>query len=112
MAVRRRRAGRVFQHGVLAGRIEELPGAYRFTYEPSFLTADLPAVSLTLPKRPAPFDAPHLFPFFVSLLAEGHLADEQCRRLRIDERDLFGRLIHTTGGDVIGSVQVEAEEEA
>ena len=105
-----RRSGLVFQQGVLAGRVEELPDGFRFTYEASFLASELPAVSLTLPKRIEPFVLPYLFPFFVSLLAEGALAKEQCRRLRIDERDVFARLIHTAAGDVIGSVRVEVEE--
>ncbi len=105
-----RRSGLVFQQEVLAGRVEELPDGFRFTYEASFLASELPAVSLTLPKRIEPFVLPYLFPFFVSLLAEGALAKEQCRRLRIDERDVFARLIHTTAGDVIGSVRVEVEE--
>ena len=106
------RAGRVYQREALAGRIEERAGGYRFTYDPTFLVGDLPAVSLTLPKRARTYESPHLFPFFVSLLAEGNLAAEQCRRLRLDERDLFGRLLHTTAGDVIGSVRVVAEEES
>ncbi len=105
-----RRSGLVFQQEVLAGRVEELPDGFRFTYEASFLASELPAVSLTLPKRIEPFVLPYLFPFFVSLLAEGALAKEQCRRLRIDERDVFARLIHTTAGDVIGSGRVEVEE--
>ncbi len=105
-----RRSGLVFQKGVLAGRVEELRDSYRFTYESSFIASDLPAVSLTLPKRAEPYVLPYLFPFFFSLLAEGALAQEQCRRLRIDERDNFARLIHTTAGEVIGSVSVEAED--
>ena len=107
--MRARRSGLVFQQGVLAGRVEQLPDGFRFTYEASFVSSDLPAVSLTLPKRLEPYVSPFLFPFFVSLLAEGALAKEQCRRLRIDEHDHFARLIHTTAGDVIGSVSVEAE---
>ncbi len=108
--MRARRSGLVFQKGVLAGRVEELPDGFRFTYEAGFVSSDLPAVSLTLPKRVEPYVLPYLFPFFVSLLAEGALAKEQCRRLRIDERDKFARLIQTTAGDVTGSVTVEAEE--
>ena len=105
------RSGAVFQQGVMAGRIEETLTGYRFVYVDLFLASDLPAVSLSLPKRSEPYESPHLFPFFVSLLAEGNLAREQCRKLKLDERDLFGRVLHTTGGDVVGSVQVRLEEE-
>ncbi|MBT3377895.1 MAG: phosphatidylinositol kinase [Lentisphaerae bacterium] len=104
------RSGRVLQGGVPAGRLEETATGFRFTYAPAFLASSNPPVSLTLPKRPEPYEAPHLFPFFVSLLAEGALAEEQCRRLRIDGRDHFGRLLQTAGGDTIGSVQVELED--
>lgn len=34
------------------------------------------------------------------------LAAAQCRQLRLDESDYFGRLLATAGNDVIGSVQV------
>jgi serine/threonine-protein kinase HipA len=64
-------------------------------------------VSLTLPKRTAPYTSTSLFPCFVALLAEGALADLQCRTLRLDERDLFGRLLKTCSGDVIGSLRIE-----
>jgi len=106
------RAARVFRRDVLAGHLEEVEGGYRFTYDKDYLRDSLrPAVSLTLPKRAAPYSAPHLFPCFVALLAEGALAEEQCRRLRLDERDLFGRLVATCGGDCIGSLRVEAVPE-
>lgn len=98
----------VYRRSQEAGVIEELKDAYRFTYLESYLTSDAPPVSLTLPRRREPYVAQHLFPFFTSLLAEGNLAVEQCRRLQIDEDDLFGRLILTAGGDVIGAVTVRA----
>jgi serine/threonine-protein kinase HipA len=101
-----KRTGIVLQRGERAGTIEEGPNGYTFTYDLEFLNNDLPAVSLTLPKRTEPFRSRHLFPFFANLLAEGHLAALQCRHLKIDEKDLFGRLLQTAAGDVIGSVQV------
>ena len=48
-----------------------------------------------------------LFPCLVALLAEGALAEVQCRQLRLDERDLFGRLLKTCASDVIGSLRIE-----
>lgn len=105
------RRGRVSNNGVLAGLLEETDTGFRFTYDPSYL-ADLkaPAISLTLPKRPAPFESAHLFPFFFGLLAEGSTKDLQCRLLKLDEDDHFGRLLATLRGDVIGSVSVAPDE--
>lgn len=103
----------VRRHDRVAGLLEETDAGCRFTYDPDYLREPgLPPVSLTLPKRAEPYTAPHLFPCFASLLAEGALAEEQCRRLRLDERDLFGRLLATCGGDCIGSLRIEAIEAA
>lgn len=99
---------RVLQNGVLAGILEETASGYRFTYEPAYLADETaPPVSLTLPKRAEVYESPHLFSFFFGLLAEGSLKDLQCKLLKIDEEDHFGRLVATAGGDVIGSVTVE-----
>ena len=90
-----------------AGVIEETTSGYRFTYDPEYLRDQtVPPVSLTLPKRSEPYESATLFPCFVALLAEGALAEVQCRMLRIDERDVFGRLLRTCDGDVIGSLRI------
>jgi serine/threonine-protein kinase HipA len=102
------RRGRVLRGNRLAGTIEELDDGYQFTYEPEYLRdPSVPPVSLTMPKRQPIHRSPVLFPCFVALLAEGALADVQCRALRLDERDLFGRVLATCGGDVIGSLRIE-----
>lgn len=107
------RRGRVLRGGRLAGLVEEIDAGYRFTYDADYLRdASLPPVSLTLPKRAEPSESRVLFPCFVALLAEGALAEIQCRALRLDERDLFGRILTTCSGDVIGSLQFEALSEA
>lgn len=103
------RACQIFRCDVVAGfLVEDDAGDFSFTYDPAYLADDnLPPVSLTLPKRDEPYRSSHLFPCFVALLAEGALATEQCRRLRLDERDLFGRLMATCRGDCIGSLHVQ-----
>ncbi|MCO5168031.1 MAG: HipA N-terminal domain-containing protein [Planctomycetes bacterium] len=107
---RRVRRARVLNRGVLAGFLEETPSGYRFTYAPEYLAdPSAPAVSLTLPRQAAPHESRHLFAFFHGLLAEGRLKRLQCRTLKIDEDDHFGRLVATAGGDVIGSVTVEPD---
>jgi HipA-like protein len=107
---RRVKRARILSNGVLAGILEEMPTGYRFTYDRRYLADPLaPSVSLTLPKRTEPYESPHLFAFFYGLLAEGFLKNLQCKVLKIDENDHFGRLVATAGGDVIGCVTVEPD---
>jgi serine/threonine-protein kinase HipA len=103
------RRGRVLRRDREAGILEETATGFRFTYSDDYLRdPKMPAISLTLPKRPGSYLATKLFPCFIALLAEGALAEIQCRTLRLDERDYFGRVLATCGGDVIGSLRVEA----
>ncbi len=103
------RRGRVLRRDRVAGLLEETASGFRFTYADDYLRdPSQPPVSLTLPKRAEPYLAPVLFPAFAALLAEGALAEIQCRNLRLDERDLFGRLLKTGAGEIPGSLQIEA----
>lgn len=106
------RHGKVYCQGRLAGRIEEQPAGYRFAYDKAYLASEhATPVSLTLPLQSTPYEATALFPFFHGLLAEGILKDTQCRKLKLDENDHFGRLLKTAGSDTIGDVTVaEAKE--
>ncbi len=108
------RSGRVYCRSEYAGRIEELPdGSYRFSYDDGYLaSAGARPVSLSLPLRRDPFTSADLFPFFYGLLAEGILKDTQCRKLKLDENDHFGRLLKTADRDTIGAVTVVEEAEA
>ena len=111
MQRRTKRKGIVRMSGRRAGVIEETDDGFRFTYDTGYL-ADLDSfpVSLTLPLRAEPYCSPHLFSYFYGMLAEGSLEQLQCRKLRIDPEDVFARLLQTTGGDVIGCVNVEPAE--
>jgi serine/threonine-protein kinase HipA len=101
------RHGLVLVNGQRAGVLSETDArTYRFVYDPTY---QVQAVSVTLPRRAAAYDSPDLFPFFAGLLAEGPLAESQCRELKIDERDFFGRLLATCR-DAIGAVTVEPLE--
>lgn len=106
------RKAKVYFNGRYAGVLEELGGKYRFAYDREYL-ADPAArpVSLTLPKREEPYLSPVLFPFFYGLLAEGRIKELQCKMLRLDENDHFGRLINTAGDDSIGAVTVRKDTE-
>ncbi len=105
------RRGMVRVRGRKAGLLEENESGYRFQYVAEYLAdAQAPSVSLTLPRRAEGYESKYLFPFFVGLLAEGNLKAEQCRRLKLDEADDFGRLLLTAGVDTIGAVTVHPEE--
>ena len=105
------RKGQVLNHGVPAGILEESNEGYSFRYDKSYLAdPGSKAICLTMPKQEEAYISELLFPFFHGLLAEGVTKDLQCRTLRIDENDHFGRLLKTTHGDLIGSVTVEEVE--
>lgn len=107
------RSGKIYCRGMLAGRIEESPTGFRFIYDSQYLVAtDTKAISLTLPKRAEPYESSVLFSFFYGLLAEGILKETQCRKLKLDEDDHFGRLLKTANTDTIGDVTVVEEPEA
>ena len=106
------RKGKVYCGGQFAGRIEQVPEGYRFTYDAGYLASpETRPVSLTLPKRPEPFTSKTLFSFFFGLLAEGILKETQCRKLKLDENDHFGRLLKTAHSDTIGDATVVEERE-
>lgn len=107
------RKGEVRVNGIPAGVLEEAGEVFRFLYYRAYAeNPDLPAVSLTLPKRAdQPYESPVLFPFFAGLLTEGTAMQIQCRALKLDETDLFGRLLKTAQDDVIGNVAVHEIEE-
>lgn len=102
------RRASVFCRGVLAGTLVQEPDGYSFHYVPEYLSDPRqPAVSLSLPRRAAPFESAVLFPFFFGLLAEGDDKAVQCRVLKIDENDHFTRLLKTCTVETIGGVTVQ-----
>lgn len=107
------RRGKVFCRGVLAGCIEERPDGYRFAYDANYLASgNAKPISLTMPMHSEPLLSKVLFPFFFGLLAEGILKETQCRKLKLDENDHFGRLLKTANSDTIGDVTVVEDLEA
>lgn len=99
----------VYINGTLAGELEKTSmGTYVFRYVDLYYNDPLmPAISLTLPKQQQEYTSDHLFAFFQGLLSEGVNKDIQCRLLRIDENDDFGRLLQTAGDDTIGAITVK-----
>lgn len=102
------RRGIVYVNGQSAGLIEETEDGFSFSYQPGYLgMPGAQPVSLTLPLRASPYVSRTLLAFFAGLLAEGTLAEIQCRTQKIDELDLFGRLL-VTCHETIGAVTVRA----
>lgn len=104
------RRGTVYFRDRVAGELKEDAG-YTLTYDRDYLRdPDAPAISARLPKREAPYHSPYLFPFFAGLLAEGENKEMQCRYLKLDEDDDFGRLLATSRNDCIGAFYVKEAE--
>lgn len=99
----------VYNNGILAGILEkQLDGTYSFEYDEVYLQNDKnPSISLTLPRSIIKHQSEKLFAFFYGLLSEGVNKNIQCRLLKIDENDHFGRLLLTAKEDNIGSITVK-----
>lgn len=99
----------VYNNGMLTGILEkQLDGTYTFVYDTVYLQNDKnPSISLTLPRSITKHASEKLFSFFFGLLSEGVNKNIQCRLLKIDENDHFGRLLLTAQEDNIGSITVK-----
>ena len=100
------RKGEVFYKDEPAGTIEETEEGYIFQYNASFLKKNIP-VSVTLPPRKEPYQSKELFPFFKGLLPEGWYLNIVSATQKVDEKDYFGLLLASAGGDTIGAVTVK-----
>ncbi|MBP6357816.1 MAG: HipA N-terminal domain-containing protein [Sediminibacterium sp.] len=99
----------VFNNGILAGILEkQLNGTYSFEYDEVYLQNDKnPSISLTMPRSIKKHESEKLFAFFFGLLSEGVNKNIQCRLLKIDENDHFGRLLLTAQEDNIGAITLK-----
>lgn len=99
----------VYNNGILAGVLEKRAnGTYSFEYDEAYLQNDKnPSISLTLPRNITNHESQKLFAFFFGLMSEGVNKNIQCRLLKIDENDHFGRLLLTAQEDNIGSITVK-----
>lgn len=104
--------GNVYRNSRLIGHISKNINLYTFKYTQEYLSdSNALAISINLPLQEEPFTAIYLFPFFANMLAEGNTKTIQCREIRIDENDLFTRLLRTTETNTIGSVTVKEVKE-
>jgi len=97
----------VFYNLVLAGHLSESDDEFHFRYTDAYLAdPTLPAIALAFPKAGREFHSKVLFPFFCGLLSEGANMQLQCQLLKIDEEDLFTRLLKTANSETIGAITV------
>lgn len=100
--------GEVYRNERFVGIVSKEKGEYQFIYDQGYLNDPLALpISVGLPLKDVGYTSPVLFPFFANMLAEGSAKTIQCRALRIDENDLFTRLLKTTAGDTIGSITIK-----
>ena len=100
----------VYYNDEVAGHLSKVDGKYIFKYDEDYLNEEkYPSISLSLPKRVEPYESEKLFAFFYGLLAEGDSKEIQCRKLKIDEKDHFTRLIKTAAENTIGAITVKEE---
>ena len=99
----------VYNNGMLAGILEKRPdGTFSFEYDEVYLQNDKNlSISLTLPRSITKHESKKLFAFFFGLLSEGVNKNIQCRLLKIDEHDHFGRLLLTAQENNIGAITVK-----
>ena len=103
------RKAEVYRNSDLAGiLIQENKNSYVFRYdEIYFSNKEMPAISLTLPKKQQEYRSEFLFPFFFSMLSEGVNRKLQSKQLKIDEMDYFALLIKTATVDTVGAVTLK-----
>lgn len=100
--------GAVYRNERFVGIVSKENGEYQFIYDQDYLNDPLALpISIGLPLRQEGYTSPVLFPFFANMLAEGSAKTIQCRALRIDENDLFTRLLKTTMSNTIGSITIK-----
>lgn len=89
---------------------EEAGGAFRFTYAPTWATANRPPLSQSLPVKPEPHEGPAVRAFFAGLLPEGDVRRTVARRFHISATNDFA-LLAAIGGDCAGAVTIRPPEQ-
>jgi serine/threonine-protein kinase HipA len=98
------RRAAVYQHGELAGHIEESEDdGWTFTYVEGYMGTP---VSLTLPLQAEAYSFSSFPPVFEGLLPEGPQLEALLRKHKIDRGDAFRQLV-IVGGDLVGSLTIE-----
>lgn len=103
------RKANVYSNNIFVGYLTEYEDhTFTFQYDKRYMqdTGSFP-ISITFPFTSEPFAQKGLFSFFFNMLTEGDAKAMQCRALKIDENDHFGRLVRSCAEDSIGAVTVK-----
>lgn len=99
-------AADVYKAGRLAGRLERVENAVRFTYRPEYLDDGVPvAASLPLTTEPRETSGGAVAPFFAGLLPEGRRLVSLRQAVKTSADDEFSLLL-AVGSDPVGDVQI------
>lgn len=103
------RAAKILFKNMDAGILTQYDdGTFSFQYHVSWVDdISKPSISLSLPKKYAPYESEFLFPFFYNMLPEGSNKQIICQLNQIDTDDYFGLLLITAKNDAIGAVRVQ-----
>ena len=103
----------VWWDGAVVGVLQvDEHGDLAFTYDAAWLADPAKrAVSISLPKRPEPFNRRETRPFFAGLLPEEGQREAVARALGVSKANDF-RLLEQLGGDVAGALTLWPEGEA
>lgn len=81
-----------------------------FSYDASYLEAELPQISLSLPLSPAEYSQKQCLPFFEGLLPEGDVKRRISGYLHISETSTL-KLLNELGGECAGMISILPEGE-
>lgn len=100
----------VWLHRQRVGTLYLTDGRMTFRYTDAALaSSQVPALSISLPKRAEPFNDFEARPYFAGLLPEGRLRDLIGARLQVSRQNEFG-LLREIGGECAGAVSITAGE--
>ena len=103
------KSSKIYNFGELAGRLYELEKgkSYKFIYDENYKGS---SISQTIPISQREFEYTEFPPFFDGLLPEGSQLENLLRQTKTDRNDFFSHLV-IVGGDLVGAITVEEENE-
>lgn len=93
----------VYLYGKRAGILSETSQGYVFRYDADYRGIPL---SLSMPVSGRVFHSVNLHPFFKGLAPEGWLKKRYVELQGIEDKDIFGMLMHN-GNDLLGAVTLQ-----
>ena len=96
----------VYLKDVLAGALEQTQdGTLQFSYDAAYLSANEPALSISLPLTPVAFVGRNVTSFFSGLLPDEGVRERLAKYLGVSQRNAFA-LLEQVGGDCAGALSL------